>query len=131
MPGSGRAFVLPEGNATRKKRGYALSKGERLRIERFRKGVDQHVAAAALGVSREHYQVLEKAADDVRRMALYPHEWCRILRTRARVSQRVLAEKLGLTRNWVNRMECGLEHCDTLLEYWENHDRTRIDRRNT
>lgn len=97
-----------------------LTRGERLRIERLRKGQDQHAAAASYGVSRDVYQDWERATDGRAVMRLHPHEWCRILRLRAKKVQREVAADLNVTRGWVNRMEVGLENCDALIRYWEN-----------
>ena len=75
--------------------------------------------AAALGTTRRRYQDMEKAEGTPKKMWLGPHEWCRVMRWRAGKFQWQVAEDLKLTRSWVNRMEKGLENCDTLLWYWE------------
>jgi len=63
---------------------------------------------------------MEKEDGEFRKMRLTVNEWCRVMRWRARKSQRVVAAEMGMTRNWINRIECGLEKADSLLWYWEH-----------
>jgi len=102
------------------------SQGERLLIDRLRRGESQVQAAKRLGYgkSRKIYQLMEA---DVRPCgikvnigSLKPHERARLMRRRVGKTQAEVAAELGVSRYWFNQMENGAVDCTTLLWYWES-----------
>ncbi|HNQ98377.1 MAG TPA: hypothetical protein PKN52_00175 [Trueperaceae bacterium] len=100
-----------------------LTRGERLLIDRRRRGEGQIAAARRLGLTHSMYGKMERDAVDwgmpVEIGELAAHERCLLYRRRAGFTQARVAEELEVCRFWVNQMEQGLVGCDTLLWYWE------------
>lgn len=98
----------------------ALTKGERLWIDRMRRAEDQHSAARRISVSRWTYQKLEESQDKGGKVKLTPFEWCRIMRRRAKKSQAEVAREMNSDRVSVHYMEIGMLPYDELLWFWEH-----------
>lgn len=102
-----------------------LTQGERLYLQRFRKGLRQSAAAAEYGVGRNTYIGWER--DDLSIIARVP--WVKvgtlteaesyvILRYRSgwRVSE--IAKEIGVSRFWIHQMERGKAPIARLREFW-------------
>lgn len=100
-----------------------LTGGERLLLDRRRRGELQSVAAARRGVTRIVYGNMERDRLPVKKppviTGLKPHERCLLYRRRVGHTQREVAMNMGLCTWWVNLMERGRQNCDKLLWYWE------------
>lgn len=106
-----------------------LTKGQRLRVDRQRRGETQRQAAKRLDVAHKRYRYWEWDeytwdAPRVKLGRLAPHERCLLLRREAGLSQRELAEAIGVTRQYLNKMEAGKTSCRRLVEYWHGSYRT-------
>lgn len=110
-----------------------LSHGERLLVDRRRRGLSQGEAAARYLLEPWQYGLAERddselspdvwawvqtIAPRIRSSELRPNERCLLLRRRARLTQEEVAEHMGRSRWWVNQMERGEAPCDELLEHW-------------
>lgn len=99
-----------------------LMAGERLLIDRRRRGETQAQAARRYFVSRARYGMWERGDEHpqpprVGRLA--SHERCFLYRRRVGETQLEVAEALGTCRWTINQMEHGIVKCDDLLWYWE------------
>ena len=100
-----------------------LTDGERLLINRNRKGLTQAQFAELVNMSTVVYGQCER---DVQRWAmepaalgqLKPHEQCLIARRRAGLTQAEVAKDMKCSRYWVNLMEAGKTNPDDLVRYW-------------
>lgn len=109
-----------------------LSRGERLVIDRRRRGHSQKVAAERFGVSLYAYRRWEDdggppAATGGRREpprvsigSLRDYEECFLLRRREGMALSDLAMQLGLTMTWVCEMEYGRGSPSRLVEFWRS-----------
>ncbi len=104
-----------------------LTVGEKLLIDRLRRGESQVQAAKRLGLgaSRKNYQLFE--SDTVKYPAPAPKlsslksgEKCRLMRRRCGKTQAEIADDLGISRYWLNQMEVGNADPTALLCYWES-----------
>lgn len=98
-----------------------LTAGERVLIDRRRRGLTQSEAAQKAGVSMHEWLNVE--ADG--RMdggpavgVLGENEQCYIMRRRAGVKASEVAKKIGVSRYWLSRMERGTAPVDTLAKFW-------------
>ena len=102
-----------------------VTRGEKLLIERKRRGEKQIEAARRYETNLSYYCQWEtdKSEENPRKskMRLYGHERCALYRRRAGLMQKELAKKVGLSRYGVNLMENGRLRCRVLVEYWENN----------
>jgi len=100
-----------------------LTRGERLTIDRRRRGERQRAAAARLEVPLSRYsrweRDLDASAPSVRVGTLKAHERCFIMRRRCNKTQQEVAADMGICRYWLNRMELGETDCTDLACYWE------------
>lgn len=101
-----------------------LTSGERLLIDRRRRGEVQSTAADRFGVSPSMYGKWERnlvagVGALVRVDSLEAHERCLLYRRRTGKHQWEVARHLGRCRLWINRMERGDAPCDELIDYWE------------
>jgi DNA-binding XRE family transcriptional regulator len=100
-----------------------LSKGERLLIDRRRRGERQGKAASRLKVPLSRYSLWERdlldGAPKVSLGQLKAHERCVIYRRRCGKSQVEVAQELEVCRWWLNQMEAGTVDCTPLACYWE------------
>ena len=99
-----------------------ITVGERLLIDRRRRGETQGEAAARHGVSPFIYGQMERDKIDgprVKVRRLEAHERCLLYRRRSDKTQAQVAKDLKCCRWWLNQMERGLVPCDTLVWYWE------------
>lgn len=104
-----------------------LTVGERLAIERGRRGMSQREFAEYLNLTRRKLQELEAgtAKDDqsvasaVSQMTgLKTHEQCAVARSRAGMRVAEVARAMGRSRQWVYEMESGRENCQELATFW-------------
>lgn len=100
-----------------------LTRGERLTIDRRRRGERQRAAAARHGVALSRYSRWERDLDpkapSVRVGTLKAHERCYLMRRRCGKTQEAIAADMGICRYWLNRMELGEADCTDLACYWE------------
>lgn len=100
-----------------------LTNGERLAIDRRRRGERQRAAAQRHEVALSRYSRWERDMDPtapkVRVGTLKPHERCYLYRRRTGKTQMEVAKDLGVCRYWLNRMELGEVDCTDLACYWE------------
>ena len=100
-----------------------LTTGEKLLLDRRRRGERQAEAAGRMKVTRVVYGRWERDRDPgapkVLLGRLQPHERCLIYRRRAGLTQARVADDLGCCRWLINQMESGEAPCDTLAWYWE------------
>jgi DNA-binding XRE family transcriptional regulator len=103
----------------------ALTYGERLLLDRRRRGESQAAAAQRLGASYHIYSGAELDRWEIEGVQapalgkLDAHERCVLYRRRAECTQAEVAKELGVCRWWLNQMERGLQPCQALLDYWE------------
>lgn len=107
-----------------------LSKGERLYLERRRRGESTTEAAARYGVGRNKFANWERERDavsDAPSVSLKsepkPHEACQILRRRAGLEISELAEQVGVSRYWLRQMESGQVSVSRLVQHWAGRQR--------
>lgn len=103
----------------------AMSRGDRLCIERRRRGETQAQAARRWGVSYQLYSSWERDSAPrpgpaVELGRVMPHERCVIYRRHAFRTQAQVAEDIGCCVYTVRKMEAGDAACDDLLGYWES-----------
>lgn len=101
-----------------------LTRGQRLLVDRRRRGETQRVAAARHEVSLYSYRRWELDAEDsdaptVAIGSLKPHERCHLLRIRRGTSVQDLAADLGVSRWWLIQMEQGKVDATRLVVYWK------------
>ena len=103
-----------------------LSPGERLLLDRRRRGESQVQAAARRGISHTAYGLMERDSEKGTRGVevleigeLKAHERCLLYRRRAGYTQARVAKELQVCRWWLNQMERGAVSCDLLVWYWE------------
>lgn len=101
-----------------------LSVGERLLIDRRRRGESQGEAAKRQYISHFTYGQAERDFKRANTLApiikrLQPHERCLLYRRRVGRTQDDVAKELGVCRWWLNQMERGKVSCDALLWFWE------------
>lgn len=104
-----------------------LTRGERLLLDRRRRGERQKEAAARLGVSLSKYAAWEtdRAKEGetgipvVEIRSIKAHERCLLYRRRAGFTQEKVARDMGICRWWLNQMEQGKVDCTDLVCYWE------------
>lgn len=87
-----------------------ISKGEKLFLDRRKKGLTQPKMALALGIDYYRYRELEQKGhldDTVKDITqnVCRGDYCTVMRRRLGLSQEEIAERLGTTRYIVNRME--------------------------
>jgi len=96
----------------------SLSAGERLLIDRRRKGESQRQAAKRLGVSLYRYRRWERSEEQPPKLMplgmLKLHEKCFLTRRRADVPAHVVALELGVSDEWLTQMEYGRQPCQKL-----------------
>jgi DNA-binding XRE family transcriptional regulator len=102
-----------------------LSRGERLFIDRRRRGEGQTASAKRLKVTRRVYNGWEldkeqpEKAPVVAIGKLQAHERCVLYRRRSGKTQAACAKKMKLSRWWFNQMERGDVDCTELCGFWE------------
>ena len=103
------------------------TKSEDLLIYRMRKRITQPQAAIEYGVAFGTYRNWEKDSSYIPKDEILPHfitlssrERYVLLRRRAKLTQAQLGARIGYSRQWVNKMEAGLESDIPLQEYWVN-----------
>lgn len=103
-----------------------LTVGERLLLDRRRRGLNQRQAAAHWNTSYFVYGQWERdqledapALDLGESDAPERFEHCLLYRRRAGYTQARVARELKRCRWWINQMERGEAPCDELLWYWE------------
>lgn len=106
-----------------------LTRGERLRIYRLRRGETQGAAAKRMVVMPYIYHQWEVDGEcagpvcpNVAVGPLRGHEWCMIARLRTKLTQRQVAEKIGFSRNWTLQMERGEQPWERLVEFWVEYE---------
>ncbi len=102
-----------------------LTLGERLTIQRIRRGLTQVQAAYHWAVSAHRYRDWEcdrgPGIPVVQVGKLKPYEACRILRQRIQMTQTQVAAALNMSRLWVIRAEAGrTPSVHKLVEFWSN-----------
>ena len=105
----------------------ALTRGERLLIDRRRRGENQGEAAERLGLTRTSYGAMERDLQpDLLKPGQLPkigklevHERCLLYRRRVGKTQEEVALELKCCRWTVNQMERGLAPLHDLVSYWE------------
>lgn len=104
-------------------RASELTRGEKLRLERWRSKTSQVNAAQARDVSLSLYRRWEADEDGldipnvaVGRLAL--NEQCVLLRWDSGKSVNEIAEDIGCCRLWLRKMEIGEAPIDRLATYW-------------
>lgn len=111
-----------------------LTYGERLLLQRRRRGQSQRQAASAYGVTRYRYRAWElddngKETGPLPPRAplgrMHPHEACFILRRRKGLSVERLARRLRVTPEWLTQMEHGAAPVDRLARFWSSRGRSR------
>ena len=100
-----------------------LTKGERLLIDRRRRGESQAEAAERLGLSVYAYRrfeedVAEGPTADVEALEL--GEACYLERRREGLPASWVAERVGVSRWWLTQMERGREDADRLGAWWRS-----------
>lgn len=101
-----------------------LTRGERLLINRRRKGQTWYQAAEARNIPGKRYRLQE--ADKVPNAPFVPAnhltklEKCFLQRRRWKITQKALGEDLNLSRAWVNQMENGSADPARLIYYWQS-----------
>lgn len=104
----------------------ALTRGERLLVDRRRRGESQSAAAKRLKTNRRQYNNWELDKDgDVKPPTvavgrLQAFERCLLMRRRAAYSQAKVAKQMKCSRFWLNQMEQGKVDCTALCGYWES-----------
>jgi DNA-binding XRE family transcriptional regulator len=101
-----------------------LTLGEKLKIDRRRRGESQKEAAKRWEVTLYRYRQIE--TDEISKhpgirpalRVIRPHERCYILRMREDVSVAVMAKRLGVSEWWFIQMEHGREDAGKLVEHW-------------
>jgi transcriptional regulator with XRE-family HTH domain len=100
----------------------SLSRGERLRIARRRRGFTQARAAQQYEVPVAVYRSWEvgedSSAPDAAVGALAEHEQCWVLRLRSRKTLEELREEVNLCGYWLSMMEKGKVPCRRLVDFW-------------
>jgi len=101
-----------------------LTQGERLLLDRRRRGVSQ--SNAVEGVDRKTYRKWEtdESHEDVPEITIheiYPHEQLLLIRRRTGLNQTEMAERLGISLSWQKTLESGgVTHSTTILKVLEN-----------
>jgi len=102
-----------------------LTDGERLFVDRRRRGLSQTRAAKRARVSYRRWcrweddlPTPDQAPPRVDVGKLEPHEWARLLRRRRGIKRAEVAAALGLSLAWVTEMERGNVAADALVAYW-------------
>ena len=106
-----------------------VSPGEKMLIDRRRRGENQADTAKRLDTNLTYYALeeLDKYDDDpvMTTMRLKGHERCILHRRRSGKPQSEIAEVLGVARYSVNLMEHGTLSARMLVDYWENNGDAR------
>lgn len=99
-----------------------LTKGERLFLNRRRKGLTWYQAAEFWKVPGKRYRLWESDAVDnapsVNVPNLEPREECIIQRRRFKITQERLGKELNLSRAWINAMENESADPARLVFFW-------------
>ena len=98
-----------------------LSRGQKLWLERRRKGQTQKQAAKRHKVKLPVYREWEADKEKgpvVKVGKLADHEQCVLKRRTEELTAASVAEDLGCCRYWLHRMEKGEVPATKLLEYW-------------
>jgi len=102
----------------------ALSKGERLLIDRRRRGETQVDAGRRFGITTFRYREweldLDPKAPTVKPGRLTDLEVCYLRRRRAKHTLPQLADLMGISRFWLNQMERGSANPERLIAYWRS-----------
>jgi len=98
-----------------------LTRGERLMVDRRRRGLSQVEMSTFLKVGLRQYRKWERDEEDapnkgVGKLAL--HERCYMARRRASVERQQLAKRMKCSRLWITLMETGRAPVEALAEYW-------------
>lgn len=101
----------------------SLTTGERLLIDRRRRGETQKESAERLYHSTYRYRVLEAGnVNDFWRGprigTLADHEQCLLLRRRSGQSRASAANELGMSEFWYTQMERGRAPVGRLVKFW-------------
>lgn len=101
----------------------SLTRGERLRIARRRRGYTQASAAQQYEVPVAVYRSWEVGEDssdipDVPVGVLAEHEQCWVLRLRSKKTLEELREEVNLCGYWLSMMEKGKVPCRRLVDFW-------------
>lgn len=105
-----------------------LTRGERLLLDRRRRGVSQ--SDALDGVAKNVYRLWETDevldhAPLVEILEIHPHEQLLLIRRRRNMTQTQMAEQLGISLTWQKTLEAGgVTHVKTILKVLENLDVT-------
>ena len=101
-----------------------LTQGERLLLDRRRRGVSQ--SDAVEGVDRKTYRKWEtdeshEDAPEITIHEIYPHEQLLLIRRRMGLNQTEMAERLGISLSWQKTLESGgITHAKTILKVLES-----------
>lgn len=102
-----------------------LTFGEKLKLDRRRRGESQKDAAARWGMTLYAYRLAETGPEiashkvikpGIRRV--HPYESCYLLRVRAGISVQKMAKRLDVSEWWLIQMEHGREDSTKLVEHW-------------
>lgn len=106
-------------------RSMEVTPGEKLIIERRRRGESQAEAARRLGTNETYVFLMEsKKYNDGMVTVSVPvkdHERCFLYRRRSGKTTREVCKALGIDYNVLALMEKGKMPAHTLAEYWENN----------
>jgi len=98
-----------------------LTNGERLLLDRRRRGENQEQAAKRLKTTRSWVWMAESGRTECKKINLGKvklYELVYIARRRAKLTQQELGEKLGFSREWIKQMELGKIPADPLVNCW-------------
>lgn len=102
----------------------SLTAGEKVLLDRRRRGINQEDMAQALGIPRRKLMAIERGRVEPSTTPileeLEPYEACLILRRRAGMTLTDMSEKIRMSRWWICRMERGTVNYQPLVKYWEN-----------
>lgn len=100
-----------------------LTEGEKLLLDRRRRGRSQRQRAAELGVTLYQYRAWEgdrERPESIPRLgSLSVAEVCVVARRRAAIGVVELANELGVSREWLRQMEAGNVDPARLASYWQ------------
>ena len=102
-----------------------LSYGEKFFIARSRAGYSQQDVANLLGVHRNTYLKIESGQSSETDVqvpeitGLRDYEICVLCRMRVKRTQSHVARLFGCSRQWLHRLESGLENPSELIRYWK------------
>ncbi len=107
-----------------------LSAGEKLLLDRRRRGETQRDAAEAYAVTLYQFRRWElgegEGVPDVSLGDLEPHEICFIYRQRDGMSLEDLGAMINRTPCWISQIEKGDQPVDVVEHYWRTRRRKKI-----